>query len=231
MISIPLFLDSERPCSYLEQRQSQFAYVHPDVELSTPIYSALIEQGFRRSGEYTYQPNCTNCSACISTKLIAADFKPSRQQRRTLAKNSDIQATIKSAQFEPTHFALYQLYLQSRHADGEMENSTKEDYQHFFNSQWCHTLFVEFHIDNELAAVAVIDQLDNALSAVYTFFDPKFSNRSLGVYAVLWQIEYAKSQGIEALYLGYWIEGCQKMSYKTNYQPLQGLVNQQWQAL
>ncbi len=51
--------------------------------------------------------------------------------------------------------------------------------------------------NNELAAVAVVDLLDNALSAVYTFFNPKYSARSLGVYAVLWQIEYAKSLGLD----------------------------------
>jgi len=180
MISIPLFLDSEHSCSYLDQHQAQFAYVHPDFDLDTGIYSALIEQGFRRSGEYAYQPSCKNCNACVSTKLIAADFKPSRQQRRTLAKNTDIQATIKNSQFDPAHFALYQRYLQSRHADGEMENSSEEDYQHFFGSQWCHTLFVEFNINDELAAVAVIDQLDNALSAVYTFFDPNFPRVAWG---------------------------------------------------
>jgi arginine-tRNA-protein transferase len=231
MISIPLFLDDAHPCSYLEKRNAQFAYVHPEFTLSTDIYSALIEQGFRRSGNYTYQTQCADCNACISTKLNVQDFKPSRQQRRVLKKNTDVQVNIKAAVFDQQHFELYQHYLSSRHADGVMGESTKENYMSFFGSHWCDTYFVEFTIAGELAGVAVIDHLNNALSAIYTFFDAKFSSRSLGVYAVLWQIEHAKSLQLESLYLGYWVEGCQKMSYKTNYQPLQGLIEQQWQDI
>lgn len=48
------------------------------------------------------------------------------------------------------------------------------------------------------------------------------------MYAVLWEIELAKQQGLEFLYLGFWIKQCKKMSYKSNYQPLQQLKNKQW---
>ena len=109
-----------------------------------------------------------------------------------------------------------------------MADASKEEYIDFLSSEWCNTLFVEFTCAGELAGVAVVDLFDNALSAVYTFFDPELSKRSLGVYAVLWQIDYAKTLGLDWLYLGYWIEQCQKMSYKTNYQPLQGLVEKEW---
>ena len=87
---------------------------------------------------------------------------------------------------------------------------------------------IEFSINHELAGVAVIDQLDQAWSAVYTFFEPKFSSYSLGVYAVLWQIEHAYLEQKEFLYLGFWIKACKKMAYKSSYQPLQLLVDDQW---
>ncbi len=74
-----------------------------------------------------------------------------------------------------------------------MAHASPTHYLDFFNSEWCNTIFVEFFIDKQLAAVAIIDQLDNAWSAVYSFFDPKFSENSLGVYIVLWQIEQLNS--------------------------------------
>lgn len=231
MISIPLYLGTEHPCGYLDNYQAQFAYVHPAFSLNTDIYTQLIAQGFRRSGSDVYQTYCVACKKCIPVRLAVQDFQPSRQQRRTLNKNSDIHVNIKPAIFEQAHFELYQHYQLSRHADSSMANTTKENYISFLSSDWCNTLFVEFFCNNELAGVAVVDSLDNALSAVYTFFDPKFSARSLGVYAVLWQIEYAKSLDLEWLYLGYWIAECQKMSYKSKYQPLQGLIDDQWQLL
>ena len=112
-----------------------------------------------------------------------------------------------------------------------MVNTSPDEYIKFLSSSWCNSQFIEFSIANELAAVAVVDRLDNALSAVYTFFDPKFSSYSLGVYAVLWQIHAAQKQGLEWLYLGFWIADCQKMNYKNQYQPLQGFIDQQWNYL
>jgi len=112
-----------------------------------------------------------------------------------------------------------------------MAHSSPDEYIRFLGSSWCDTLFIEFSIADELAAVAIVDRLDNALSAVYTFFDPKFSSHSLGVYAVLWQIQYAQEQGLEWLYLGFWIADCQKMNYKDQYQPLQGFIDQAWDYL
>lgn len=228
MISIPLYLDQAHACGYLDQHSAQFAYIHPDFPLDTELYSQLIIQGFRRSGSHVYQPHCTQCKNCIPVRLPVADFLASRQQRRTLKNNADIQLTIKPAVFEQVHFDLYLLYQQSRHTESNMASATKQDYINFLSSHWCNTLFIELRCAGRLVGVAVVDLLDNALSAVYTFFDPKFSRRSLGVYAVLWQIEHAKSLGLDWLYLGYWIEQCQKMSYKTNYQPLQGLVENEW---
>jgi len=231
MISIPLYLNEAHSCSYLEDKSAQFAYVHPDVALNTTLYEQLIEQGFRRSGNHVYRPYCTNCTQCIATRLAVENFKASRQQRRTFKKNTDLKMTITPPIFKQTHFDLYQHYQRNRHADSEMADTTPEEYIHFLSSDWCNTLFVEFTLANELAGVAIVDLFDNALSAVYTFFDPKFSTRSLGVYAVLWQIEHAKTLGLDWVYLGYWIKECQKMSYKTNYQPIQGFINEEWRDL
>mgnify|MGYP002038651163 CR=1 FL=1 len=52
--------------------------------------------------------------------------------------------------------------------------------------------------------------------------------RSLGRYAILWQIEETRRLGLDAVYLGYWIKNCRKMNYKTEYRPLEMLVNQRW---
>ncbi|MGZ8903900.1 MAG: arginyltransferase, partial [Methylobacter sp.] len=132
---------------------------------------------------------------------------------------------------EQAHYDMYLRYQNFRHNEGSMAYSSPDEYIKFLSSSWCNTQFIEFSINNELAGVAVIDRLDNALSAVYTFFEPKFSSYSLGVYALLWEIEHAKLQHKEFLYLGFWIESCQKMSYKIEYKPIQLLINNIWTEL
>ncbi len=228
MITIPLFLTREQPCSYLDDKQAQSVFVHPTFPLSTRVYAQLIAQGYRRSGDQVYRPYCASCTACIPARLAVARFNPNRSQKRCWKNNTQTRAVIKPAVFEQAHYDLYLRYQTSRHSDGDMAKASPDDYLSFLGSTWCDTQFVEFFIDNELAGVAVIDQFDNALSAVYTFFDPKFSSYSLGVYAVLWQIEYAKRSQRDFVYLGFWIEDCKKMAYKNGYQPLQVLLENHW---
>ena len=86
-------------------------------------------------------------------------------------------------------------------------------------------------VDGRLVAVAVTDLLPNGLSAVYTFYEPDEERRSLGRFAILWQITEALRQNLEAVYLGYWIKNCKKMNYKTQYRPIELLINQRWVTL
>ncbi len=231
MSSLPLWLSPAHACSYLDDRQSRSGYVHPSVDIDTPLYSQLITLGFRRSGDHAYKPYCEGCQACVPTRLPVAAFEPDRRQKRCLKRNAQTRVLIKDADFDPRHFNLYQSYLSARHDKPGEEPTTAEDYIKFLGSSWCETQFVEFLIDGQLAAVAVVDVVADGLSAVYTFFDPDFSDYSPGMYAVLWQIEAAEKMGLKYLYLGYWIKDCRKMRYKIDYQPLLGLIDGQWQAV
>jgi leucyl-tRNA---protein transferase len=228
MISIPLLLNSEHACSYLAEQHARSIFVHPHFTLTTDIYGQLIEQGFRRSGDNVYAPQCAGCSACIPVRIRANDFKANRSQKRCWQHNIDTQVIVKPAVFEQQHYELYCRYQHIRHAEGAMADASAGDYINFLGSSWCDTVFVEFSIQGQLAGVAIVDQLPNALSAVYTFFDPHYASYSLGTYAVLWQIARAQLQKREFVYLGFWINSCQKMAYKSNYHPLQQRLNGQW---
>ncbi|MBL6986794.1 MAG: arginyltransferase [Methylobacter sp.] len=231
MTSIPLLITSPHPCSYLDDKLAQTAFIDPSFRLNTATYSLLITHGFRRSGDDVYRPQCAQCSQCVPVRLPVAQFKPNRNQKRCLQKNRKTTVIIKPAVFEQAHYDLYLRYQNHRHAEGNMANTSPDEYINFLGSSWCNTQFIEFFCADELAAVAIVDRLDDALSAVYTFFDPNFSSSSLGVYAVLWQIQYAQNQGLEWLYLGFWIANCRKMNYKDQYHPLQGFIDSEWDFL
>lgn len=229
--SVPIILSHPHACSYLDNRTAQSAFIDPSFPMRPAIYAYLLEQGFRRSGDLIYSPRCAQCSACIPVRIPVSDFTPSRNQKRTLKKNRGTEVRIKPAVYDPKHYALYQRYQQTRHAESSMAHATPEEYINFLTSHWCDTLFAEFLIDGTLAAVAIVDQFSHAYSAVYTFFDPLFSYYSLGSYAILWQIHQARQTQRNWLYLGFWIKDCRKMAYKTQYRPIQGYINRQWQAV
>ena len=231
MNRIPLWLTGPQACSYLDDRVSQSAVVDPDISLSPLLYSRLIELGFRRSGDQVYRPHCGGCCACIATRIPVAQFSPDRAQKRCRKRNADTQVNIKPARFDSRHFELYQRYQNARHDSDHGRDISPQDYMGFLGSGWSDTWFVEFTHQQQLLAVAVVDVVDNGLSAVYTFFEPDSGGLSPGVFAVLWQIEQAKIMQLDFLYLGFWIKDCRKMRYKNQYQPLQGLINQQWQPI
>lgn len=76
--------------------------------------------------------------------------------------------------------------------------------------------------------VSVMDELADAISAIYTFYDPAHHKRSLGTYAILWQLKYARARKIPYVYLGFWIESCNKMNYKSKFKPYQMLEDGAW---
>jgi arginine-tRNA-protein transferase len=77
-------------------------------------------------------------------------------------------------------------------------------------------------------AVAVTDRLDDGFSAVYTFFDPGFRKRGLGIYAILYLVEQARQLGLNWCYLGYWVRGSRKMSYKEGFRPIEAKIGDRW---
>ena len=228
---IQFYLTAHYDCSYLEGRRARSQVATPTHLIDPLAYSALIRAGFRRSGQFTYRPNCEQCRDCVPVRVRVADFVPNRSQRRCLRRNQGLGARFLPLDFREEHYALYRDYLATRHAGGGMDRDGPEQYTQFLLSSNVDSVMVEFRDDDALAMVAVVDQVEDGLSAVYTFFDPAREADSLGVYGILWQIELARRLELPYLYLGYWIADSRKMAYKKGYPPLEGLIEGEWQAM
>jgi len=226
-----LFITHPHPCSYLEEQEAVTLFVDPTIHVDSQMYSQLSASGFRRSGTHLYRPRCPNCQACVPARIPAAIFQATRQQKRCLKRNQDVQMTCSPQGNSAEHYELYERYIKERHSDGDMFPPSREQFDNFLSSEWGATHHLEFRLDGRLICVAVCDQMDNALSAVYTYFDPSLPKRSLGVFAILQQIILTESLGLHHLYLGYWIKNCAKMRYKTDYRPLEVFTNQHWLLL
>lgn len=229
--SLTLYLSPPCGCSYLPEQIATNAVIDPSTKLSPALYNQLLNKGFRRSGNLVYRPHCEHCQACIATRIPVENFQPSRNQRRTWKRNQDITVTSTPAHHTEEFFDLYKRYLGQRHPDGGMENPTPESFEDFLLTDWGETIFIEFRHKEVLLGVAVADVIPDGFSAMYTFFDPTASQRSLGTYAILWLIEAAKKGSKPWVYLGYWIESCKKMQYKTRFQLIEGFQGGEWQLL
>lgn len=225
---IKIYTTYPHECSYISGREATTIFVDPDAQINSAIYTQLSMHGFRRSGKQIYKPNCQNCNACIPARIPVNAFKAKRSQRKIINKNADLNV-VEHHSIDDEHFySLYERYINERHLDGDMYPATREQYSSFLSSEWGLTRYFGFYRNGELLAVAVTDILEGGLSAIYTFFHPEHEKRSLGAYAILWQIEEARRRGLDYLYMGYWINECRKMSYKGNYRPIEVLIRDQW---
>lgn len=218
-------------CSYLPGEQATTLFLDPSQPMDVQVYAELSEMGFRRSGDHLYRPHCQRCTACIPARIPAEGIHLNRQQRRILKRNSDLTVTSVRPCFSEEYYALYADYIEQRHADGDMYPPSRDQFQTFLVRDLPFCRFYEFRLEGRLLALAVTDVLPNGLSAVYTFYDPHEEQRSLGRFAILWQVGEAARLGLNAIYLGYWIKNCRKMNYKTEYRPIELLVNQRWITL
>ena len=227
---INLYLSAEHDCSYLPDRQANSLFVDPERPMTAELYSELVQQGFRRSGNYVYTPYCKKCHDCIPIRLNVSKFVLSRSQKRCKNKNKQVTAEAKKPVYDKNQYQIYAQYVTSRHPGGGMDEPDDDKYLDFLTSEWSQTTFFEFQENGKLIGVAATDIVEDGLSAVYTFFDPsaEYKKRSLGVFSILWQVEEAQRRGLKWLYLGYWIKDCNKMSYKDNYQPLEYYYNHLW---
>ena len=226
---IQLYLTAEHECSYLPNRMASNIVPDPNLAMDMSLYSYLIQLGYRRSGDFIYQPHCQSCEECRPCRIPVAQFLPRKNQQRCLKKNQDLTLNMVKAGYSDEYFELYRDYLNARHTDGEMSNPTADDFKQFLYCDWSNTYFLEVRKNERLLAVAVTDVTPSGLSAVYTYFDPTESKRSLGTFCILQQIQQTKIMQREYLYMGYWIKDCQKMKYKTQFQPMQAFIDNIWQ--
>lgn len=223
---------AEVPCPYLPGRRERKVI----TEISGPgarwTYDRLSRAGFRRSHQFAYRPACAACSACVPVRVRAAEFGPSRSLRRIARINQDLRAAQRPPRAIAEHFELFRRYIAARHGEGEMASMGFADYRGMVEHSRVDTRLVEFRDGGgRLVAVCLADWLADGPSAVYSWFDPDQTRRSLGAQVVLWLIEAARCAAQPYVYLGYWIRESPKMAYKARFRPLEGLGLNGWTAL
>jgi arginine-tRNA-protein transferase len=236
------YVTAPMTCPYLDGRHERKLFTQLTREKSPAFIDELLRNGFRRSQNTAYMPYCDGCNSCVSVRVVAGLFEPGRSFRRIADRNRDLSASRSKARPTAEQYELFRSYIDARHGDGGMADMTVLDFAMMVEETIIDTFVTEYRQRPEnshdtdstswpLAAVSLCDRLSDGVSMVYSFYDPALDpRRSLGTYMILDHIAYAQSLGLPYVYLGYWIDGSRKMSYKRRFEPLEQLTRHGWVA-
>jgi len=232
---LKFYVTTPYTCGYIAENLAQSLIATPYAAVDAEVYSTLIQQGFRRSGKFSYRPHCENCDACIPVRIVLDQFTPTRSQKRAYKMHGELTANILSLSFHQDHFELYNAYQAIRHPEETIERKEHADeetqYRQFICQSNVESLIIEFRDTNkQLKIVSIVDVVADGVSAVYTFYDATEQKASYGTYAIMWLIDWAKSSQHQYLYLGYWIQQSPKMTYKEKFTVQEKLINGEWQV-
>jgi len=234
-LQIPLrhfFATPPTPCPYLPGQMERKVVTLLAGDDPDGLHNALSQAGFRRSQDLAYRPACETCNACVPVRVAVREFRPGRSQRKIWHRSHDIQTRRLPAYATREHYMVFRRYVMSRHDGGGMADMEFGDYRAMVEDSPVRTGLTEFRLsDGRLFGICLTDEMQDGISLVYSFFDPDFASRSPGTLIILWHIDHAALQGLDHVYLGYWIAESQKMSYKRQFQPLEALTPDGWLPL
>jgi arginine-tRNA-protein transferase len=234
--NLRFYLTESQPCPYLPQRMERKVFTPLRGNRAADLNDTLSVNGFRRSQNVAYRPQCPGCNACIATRVVAREFTPSRSDKRTIKRNSHLKRVLRPALATEEQYQLFRKYLASRHAGGAMAEMDALDFASMVEDSTVRTQVIEYHEitgdqDPVLIAACLTDVMADGVSLVYSFFDPEKSRDSLGNYIILDHIDLANALGLSYVYLGYWVDGCRKMAYKTRFNPTETLIGSEWKRV
>lgn len=232
------FVTAPAPCPYLPGRSERKVFTELRGENAEELNEALGRIGFRRSQTVAYRPSCTDCQACVSVRVVADEFKPSSSQKRLLKRHDDLIVTECRPWATAEQFELLQRYLAVRHPGGGMTQMEESDFADMVEHSPVSSYVIEYREpgvgsqQGRLVGACLTDFQGDGLSMIYSFYDPELEARSgLGTYIILDHIRRAAEQGIPYVYLGYWVEGSDRMQYKVRFRPLERLSRGGWERI
>jgi leucyl-tRNA---protein transferase len=230
------FMTNAGPCPYLAGKTERKVFTELSGEHASELNDALGRIGFRRSQNVAYRPSCADCSACVSVRIVASEFKPNATQRRLIKRNSDLVVSACKPWSTAEQFALLQRYLQNRHPTGGMTEMDEVDFADMVEQSPVDTYVIEYREPStggrpgKLVGACLTDRQGDGLSMIYSFFDPDSSDRmGLGSYIIVDHVLRAQRAGLPYVYLGYWVEGSERMGYKIRYRPIERLGRGGWE--
>ena len=223
--------DRLQPCPYLPERIARMPLRIPARLLHRAELEQRLETGDRRQGIFLYRTACPGCRACEPIRIEVANFSANRSQRRALERGTArLSVEVADPIADARRVELYNRHKELRGLSSDRDGIDLEGYREFLVVSCCESFELRYLLDGQLVGVALVDRSEEALSAVYCYYDPSLEKLGIGTFSVLKQIELCKAWGLRYLYLGLYISDSERMRYKALYLPHQRRFDGEWRT-
>ena len=152
-------------------------------------------------------------------RLLIDQFRPSKSQRRVLRRNADVRMDIQPTVLNDSLREMFAAHVQRFTLN--LPPSLESFLGDHPNTVPCENVTLAVYAGERLIAASFLDLGQAAVSSVYAIFDPAESRRSLGIFTMLKEIEYARARGCKFYYPGYACHESSPYDYKKKFTALQ----------
>ncbi|MCC6329480.1 MAG: GNAT family N-acetyltransferase [Acidobacteria bacterium] len=189
------------------------------TSVSSAEHDRLLADGWRHFGRQFFRYNLAlhedEIRLVIPLRIRLSGFRLAQSQERILRKNSDIEVKVGPVKLTDDILDLFDRHKQ------RFKQHTPESIFTFIaerpEDEPCATFQQTLRIGERIVGVGFFDIGKRSVSAIYTAFDPDETRRSLGVFTILKEIEFAAEKGMKFYYLGYSYSGRSFYDYKKRF--------------
>ncbi|MEL7496580.1 MAG: arginyltransferase [Planctomycetota bacterium] len=224
-----VIFDQTESCPYLEGEVARMPLRMPIGPVSQLEIDYRLAEGHRRTGEFVYQTQCPTCQACQPIRIKCEPYRFSKSAKRVIRNNDRfLEQRLSELVCDQPRIDLFNKHRRLRGLAKQDVDIDREEYEWGFVKSCFSSFEISYWDEGRLVAVAICDQGQTAMSAVYTYYDPDYASHGIGTYSILKQIEYCQQRDIEYLYLGYYVADSPHMKYKARFLPQERLIGNQW---
>jgi arginine-tRNA-protein transferase len=229
------FVEKPHTCAYLPEERASLE-VRVMLDVSPAETGALLERGWRRFGPIYFRPACASCAECVSLRVVADRFAPSKSQRRAVRAGARLRRVVGPPRVDAERLDLYARWHADRERARGWAPNAQDGERYGLEFAFEHPAAREaaFYDDDgaagppgRLVGVGLFDETPTALSAAFFFHDPapEYARMSLGTLNVLLLVDDARGKGLAHVYLGYRVSDCPSLRYKSSFRPHELLGN------
>jgi len=203
-------------------------------QINPQLLDEYLEKGWRHFGTYffRYILSVHNNQYCIVVplRIRLENYTLTKSQRKLMKKNEGFRHEIKPIEIDEERILLFERHKKKFKSTAPVSIYEFLSYE---NPAWvpCEGKELDVYDEDKLIAVSFFDVSEKGISSIYGMFDLDYSDRRLGIYTMLLEVEYAIQLKKTYYYHGYSYNISSFYDYKKRFNGLEAFDWRVWKPM